>query len=132
MQTTTRTALSLTLDARRRRAQSAVDEFTADIAKNGIGHAVSWGAVPAIIGEMVLDALDRFDQAVEEHGLDRAVEMAGDVREGRARRIGYFDPTNTSTSASASLANAAEYQGHRAVVEILDEIEEAHKVDQEG
>lgn len=128
----TRSILTLTIEGRRRRAQIAVDEFHADLAKYGINYAVSWDAVPAMVAEMVLDALARFDKAVEEHGADRAVEMSRDVREDRIRRIGYFDPTNTSTSGGASLAAAAEFQGHRAVVEILDEIEEAHKVDNEG
>ena len=130
--TTDYSVLTLTLNGTRRRAQAAIDGFHADIAKNGVAHAVSWGSVPAMIGELVIDALDRFDRAVEEHGLDRAVEMAAAVREDEARRLSYFDPTSTSTSASASLVSAAEYQGRRAVVEILDEIAEGYEMEREG
>ena len=134
MQTNTdkRTMLDLTIEARRRRAQGAVDEFRIDAEKNGIAHAISWGSVPAIVGEMVLDALSRFDYAVAEHGVERAVEMTAEVRENVARQVGYFDPTSHSTSASAVLTSGAEFQGHRAVYDLLDEIQGSHAMDVEG
>ena len=123
--TTTPSIFDMTVDGIRRRHQNAIDAFNDDVARNGICHAIGWASVPAMVGEMVIDHLDRFQKAADEYGVDKAIEMAADVRDDVQRRIGYFDPTNHSTSAAQTLASAAEFQGFRAVVDLIDELAEA-------
>lgn len=128
----TQTTLDMTRQAIRRRAENAVAEFASDVALNGIAHAISWSSVPAIVAEMVLADLTRFETALAEVGLDRAIEGAEQVRASHAQLAGYFDPTSHSTSASSTMVEAAKFKGHRAVVDMIDDLTGSHALDVEG
>lgn len=127
--TATTSIFDMTVAGIRRRHQGAVDAFHADVAKNGIQHAIGWASVPAMVGERVLDHLDRFQEAAAEYGVDEAIEMTVSIRDDVQRRIGYFDPTIHSTSASQTLASQAEWMGLRAVVDLIDELRAAREYD---
>ena len=128
-QTETQTILDMTRRQIRRRAENAVQSFNDDVARNGIAHAIGWGAVPAIVAEMELAELTRFENALGEYGVEKTMEMAAEQRENHQRQADYFDPTNHSTSASSTLTAAAEFKGHRAVVAMFDDLVGSYQMD---
>ena len=128
-QTENLTILDMTRRTIRRRAEESVASFRDDVARNGIAHAISWAAVPAIVAEMVLDELTRFENALGEHGPEKTIALAAEQRENHQRQADYFDPTSHSTSASSTLTAAAEFKGHRAVVAMFDDLAGSYQMD---
>lgn len=129
---TEHTMLDLTVHGERYRAQAAIDRFNEDAAKSGIGHAIQWHGTEATVAEMAIDAIDRFVAAIDEHGVEAAMQTAAKIREAREKMIGWFDPTSTSTSVMSSAVNAAEYKGNRFIIEMMDEFAAAYQADLDG
>jgi type VI protein secretion system component VasF len=87
-----------------------------------ISHALSWGATDIIVAERRQAAAEALLNQAREVGAQGVQDAAEAIRETVEREIGYFDPTSTSSSASAAFVASAQFKAARAVLTLLDEV----------
>jgi hypothetical protein len=113
--------ITTSVEQQRRRDHETVCAFADAIRNKGIAHTIGWDATDAIVAEKRLGVAVKFLELVESSE-DEAFEYLAFAKDDAERQIGWFDPTNQSTSASSSYVSAATYKAQRAVVDFVDSL----------